>query len=63
MAETPHPQPTDDRDAWGMTAATREELRLEDKDAWKHVVGLLLTIVSVGIILAVITVWLSGLLG
>jgi hypothetical protein len=60
MANTPHTEPHDDRDAWGMTAATREELRLEDKDAWKHVVGLLLLIVSVGIILAVLTVWLSG---
>jgi hypothetical protein len=63
MAET---QPTDapeETDAWGMTAATRDQLRRDDKDAWKGVVGLLLFIVSVGIILAVLTVWLSGLLG
>jgi hypothetical protein len=59
-------QPTEtnyDVDAWGMTRTTREELRLEDKDAWKHVVGLLLTIVAIGLVLAVLTVWLSGLLG
>ena len=60
MAEKPPAEPQDDRDAWGMTAATREELRLEDSDAWKHVVGLLLAIVSIGIVLAVLTVWLSS---
>jgi len=60
MANTPHTEPQDDVDAWGMTAATREELRLEDKDAWKHVVGLLLLIVSVGLVLALLTVWLSS---
>jgi hypothetical protein len=60
MANTPHTGPHDDVDAWGMTAATRDELRQEDKDAWRHVVGLLLTIVSVGIVLAVLTVWLSS---
>lgn len=60
MANTPQTEPHDDVDAWGMTAATREELRLEDKDAWKHVVGLLLTIVSIGLVLAVLTVWLSS---
>jgi len=60
MADTPHSEPHDDRDAWGMTAATREELRVEDSDAWRHVVGLLLTIVSIGLVLAVLTVWLSS---
>ena len=60
MADAPHPEPQDDRDAWGMTAATREELKLEDSDAWKHVVGLLLTIVSIGLVLALLTVWLSS---
>jgi hypothetical protein len=63
MADTQHTETNDDVDAWGMTRATREELRLEDKDAWKNVVGLLLAIVSIGLVLAVLTVWLSGLLG
>lgn len=60
MANTPQTEPHDDVDAWGMNAATRAELQRDDKDAWKHVVGLLLTIVSVGLVLALLTVWLSS---
>jgi hypothetical protein len=60
MANTPQTETHDDVDAWGMNAATREELRRDDKEAWKHVVGLLLAIVSVGLVLALLTVWLSS---
>jgi hypothetical protein len=60
MADAPHTEPQDDVDAWGMTATTRKELLLEDSEAWKHVVGLLLTIVSIGLVLAILTVWLSS---
>jgi hypothetical protein len=63
MANPLQTETHDDVDAWGMNAATREELRRDDKDAWKHVVGLLLTIVSIGLVLAVLTVWLNGILG
>jgi len=50
-----------EHDIWvHMTPEMRHELKAEDSDAWKHVVGLLLTIVSVGIVLAVLTVWLSS---
>lgn len=60
MANTPQTETHDDVDTWGMNAATRDELRRDDKEAWKHVVGLLLTIVSVGLVLALLTVWLSS---
>jgi len=44
----------------GHSRARFEELRRDDKEAWKHVVGLLLAIVSVGLVLALLTVWLSS---
>lgn len=48
-------------DIWThMTPEMRVELRQDDRTAWKHVVGLLLFIVSVGIVLAVLTVILSA---
>ncbi|MDX1947933.1 MAG: hypothetical protein SFU86_21215 [Pirellulaceae bacterium] len=48
-------------DIWvHMTPEVRTELRAEDADAWKHVVGVLLAIVSVGLLLAVITVIISA---
>lgn len=48
-------------DIWvHMTPEVRTELKAEDADAWKHVVGVLLTIVSIGLVLAVLTVFISG---
>ena len=47
-------------DIWvHMTPAMRKELKAEDSDAWKHVVGVLLFIISVGLVLAVFTASLS----
>jgi hypothetical protein len=39
----------------------RHELKAEDSDAWKHVVGVLLFIISVGLVLAIFTASLSWL--
>lgn len=39
---------------------TSNSLRLEDSEAWRNVVGVLLLIVTVGIVLALMTVWLSS---
>jgi hypothetical protein len=50
-------------DIWEhMTPAHQAELKAEDSDAWKHVVGVLLLIISIGLVLAVITALLSGIL-
>jgi len=37
------------------------ELKAEDADAWRQVVGVLLLIISIGLVLAVATALLSGL--
>lgn len=39
---------------------TSDDLRVEDSEAWRGVVGVLLLIVTVGIALAVLTVFLSA---
>ena len=39
---------------------TSDDLLLEDSEAWRNVVGVLLLIVTVGIALAVLTVYLSA---
>jgi hypothetical protein len=44
-----------------MTPAMQSELKAEDSDAWKHVVGVLLLIISVGLVLAVFTAAMSGM--
>jgi hypothetical protein len=55
-----HPQ----SDIWEhMPPAKQAELRAEDSDAWKHVVGVLLLIISIGLVLAIGTALLSGVLG
>ena len=47
-------------DIWvHMTPEMRKDLKAEDSDAWKHVVGVLLFIISVGLVLAVFTASLS----
>lgn len=42
------------------TEDTNRELRAEDSEAWKGVVAILLLIVSVGLVLAVITLRATG---
>ena len=57
---TDHHEPAD---IWkDMTPARQQELKLEDSDAWKQVVGVLLFIISIGLVLAVGTALLSGVL-
>jgi hypothetical protein len=51
-----------EHDIWQhMTPDMRRELKAEDSDAWKHVVGVLLLIISIGLVLAVFTASLSWL--
>jgi hypothetical protein len=51
-----------EHDIWvHMTPEMRHELKAEDSDAWKHVVGVLLFIISVGLVLAIFTASLSWL--
>jgi len=45
-----------------MTPAIQAELKAEDSDAWTHVVGVLLLIISIGLVLAVGTALFSGVL-
>ena len=57
-----HESAHDEHDIWQhMTSDMRRELKAEDSDAWKHVVGLLLLIISIGLVLAVFTASLSWL--
>jgi hypothetical protein len=61
VADAPRAEQPSDDDLWHtMNRATRDEHLAEDSLAWKNVVGLLLTIVSVGLVLAVLTLILSG---
>lgn len=63
MADAPHAEHHGDHDIWEhMTPEMRRELKAEDSDAWKHVVGVLLLIISIGLVLAVATALLSGVL-
>lgn len=63
MADTPHAETHGDHDIWEhMTPEMRAELHAEDSDAWTRVVGVLLLIISFGLVLAVGTALLSGAL-
>jgi hypothetical protein len=62
VSEAPHAEEHGEHDIWEhMTPAMQMELKAEDSDAWKHVVGVLLLIISVGLVLAVFTAAMSGL--
>jgi len=50
--ERHHPVWTD-----AFSERTREEQRIDDASAWRAVTGILLTIVSIGVGLAVFSVW------
>ena len=45
-----------------MTPAVQAELKAEDANAWSQVVGVLLLIISIGLVLAVGTALFSGVL-
>jgi hypothetical protein len=63
VADAPHADTHHDSDIWKhMSPAHQQELKAEDSDAWWHVVGLLLLIISVGVVLAIGTALLSGVL-
>jgi hypothetical protein len=50
-----------EEDIWQhMPPSLQAELQDEDADAWRHVVGVLLLIISVGLALAMFTTWLTG---
>jgi len=52
-----------DENIWEhMTPAIQAKLKAEDSDAWTHVVGVLLLIISIGLVLAVGTALFSGVL-
>jgi hypothetical protein len=60
VAEAPHTDTEKQDDLWHtMNRTTRDELHAEDSEAWQGVVGILLFIVSIGLVLAVLTLWLS----
>jgi hypothetical protein len=64
VADAPHSDPDHQADIWKhMAPGHQAELKAEDADAWKQVVGLLLLIISIGLVLAVGTALLSGVLG
>lgn len=63
MAET-HSETHHEADIWEhMTPAHQQELRAEDSVAWNQVVGVLMFIIAMGLVLAVGTALLSGVLG
>ena len=63
MADAPHAESSHEPDIWEhMTPARQNELKAEDSDAWWHVVGVLLLIISIGLVLAIGTALLSGVL-
>jgi hypothetical protein len=61
VVETEHAETHGEHDIWEhMTPEVQQELKAEDSDAWKHVVGVLLLIISIGLVLAVFTAAMSG---
>jgi hypothetical protein len=44
-----------------MTPEMQTELKTEDSTAWRQVVGVLLLIISIGLVLAVFTAAMSGM--
>jgi hypothetical protein len=61
-SDAQHSEEHGEHDIWvHMTPDMRRELRTEDSDAWKSVVGVLIFIISIGLVLAVFTASLSWL--
>jgi hypothetical protein len=60
--EGDHGEAHGEHDIWvHLTPDVRKELKAEDSDAWKAVVGVLIFIIVVGLVLAVFTASLSWL--
>ena len=63
MADAPHAETHHEPDIWEhMTPAHQADLKAEDSEAWKQVVGVLLLIISIGLVLAIGTALLSSVL-
>ena len=63
MTDPHHAESQETNDIWQhMTPAHQQELKGEDSIAWNQVVGVLLFIISIGLVLAVGTALLSGVL-
>ena len=62
MTETHHAEHSEPNIWEHMTPAVQADLKAEDSIAWSQVVGVLLLIISVGLVLAVITALFSGVL-
>ena len=63
MTDAHHAESHETHDIWQhMTPAHQHELKGEDSIAWNQVVGLLIFIISIGLVLAIGTALLSGVL-
>lgn len=63
MTDVHHTETHETSDIWQhMTPAHQQELKSQDSVAWKQVVGVLLLIISIGLVLAIGTALLSGVL-
>jgi len=61
VADAEHSESHGEHDIWEhMTPEMQKELKDEDSVAWNQVVGVLLLIISVGLVLAVFTAAMSG---
>ena len=62
MADVQHAESHGEHDIWEhMTPEMQAELKTEDSTAWRQVVGVLILIISIGLVLAVFTAAMSGL--
>jgi len=58
-----HAESHADADIWEhMPPEHQNELKAEDSEAWRGVVGVLLSIISMGVVLAIITALLSSII-
>ena len=63
VAEAPHAESHEEANIWEhMPPTVQAELKADDSLAWNQVVGLLILIISIGLVLAVGTALFSGVL-
>ena len=63
MTDAPHAESHEEPNIWEhMTPAIQSKLKADDSLAWNQVVGLLILIISIGLVLAVGTALFSGVL-
>jgi hypothetical protein len=63
VTDAPHAESHEEPNIWEhMTPAIQSELKADDSLAWNQVVGLLILIISIGLVLAVGTALFSGVL-